>query len=154
MHGSQFDVSTGKVVRGPANQTLKTFRVSVEGEIGRVEEAPSAVTATTKSETRQLEENEFRTNEIAPGETLLVQVEGGVAVYNVGGVFYATQDECPHAGGPLSEGKLDGKIITCPWHGSCFDVITGEVRRGPATKPTKTFRVTVEGEIGRVEKNP
>ena len=52
----------------------------------------------------------------------LEQVAPGSAVYNVAGQFYATQDECTHTGGPLSQGQLDETIIVCPWHASCFDV--------------------------------
>jgi len=73
-----------------------------------------------------------------------------VAIYNVGGEFYATSDVCTHADGPLSEGKLKGNTIICPWHGSCFDVTNGAVLCGPATEPVKTYQVVVEGVIGRV----
>jgi nitrite reductase/ring-hydroxylating ferredoxin subunit len=54
-------------------------------------------------------------------------------------------------GGPLNEGTLDGSTVTCPWHGSQFDVCTGAVLRGPAGAPLKAYRVIVEGDIGRVE---
>jgi len=90
----------------------------------------------------------FRIDEVPPGSALLV---GNVAVFSVAGSFCATQAECTHRGGPLSEGKLDGSTVTCPWHGTQFDVRTGAVLRGPATEPIKIYRVIVEGEIGRVE---
>ncbi len=45
-----------------------------------------------------------------------------VAVFNIDGAFYAVSDSCPHAGGPLSDGWLDGTEVTCPWHGWSFDV--------------------------------
>jgi nitrite reductase/ring-hydroxylating ferredoxin subunit len=93
-------------------------------------------------------ENQFRINEVPPGSALLV---GNVAVFNVAGSFCATQAKCTHKEGPLSEGKLDGSTVTCPWHGSQFNVCTGGVLRGPAADPLKTYRVIVEGEIGRVE---
>ncbi len=100
----------------------------------------------------RLAENEFRLAEVPAGRTLLVSLQGeAVSVYNVGGKFYATQDACTHAGGPLNEGDLDGEVITCPWHGSCFNVTNGEVVCGPADEPVRTYRVVVEGEIGRVE---
>ena len=67
------------------------------------------------------------------------------------GEFYATQDACTHAEGPLNEGDLDGIHITCPLHGSCFDVTTGMVLEGPADEPLKTYRVVITGEVGRVE---
>jgi nitrite reductase/ring-hydroxylating ferredoxin subunit len=93
-------------------------------------------------------DNEFRISEVPPGSALLV---GESAVFNVAGSFCATQDKCTHRQGPLSEGKLDGSTVTCPWHGAQFNVCTGAVLRGPAKDPLKTYRVLVEGDIGRVE---
>lgn len=99
-----------------------------------------------------LKENEFFVAEVKPGQIKLVHLGGQeVAVYNVDGAFYATQGECTHAGGPLSEGELEGKIVTCPWHYSCFDVTNGAVVCKPATKPLQTMKVTISGETGRVE---
>src|SRR4051812_3532331 len=95
-----------------------------------------------------LKENYFRTSEVSPGSALLV---GNVAVFNIAGSFCATQAKCTHKQGPLSEGKLDGSTVTCPWHGSQFNVCTGGVLRGPAAEPIKTYRVIVQGEIGRLE---
>jgi 3-phenylpropionate/trans-cinnamate dioxygenase ferredoxin component len=95
-----------------------------------------------------LKENEFRVTEVPPGSALLV---GDVAVFNVNGGFCATQAKCPHKQGPLDEGTLDGSTVTCPWHGSQFDVCTGTVVRGPAKDPLKTYRVTVDGDVGRIE---
>ncbi|OGO32903.1 MAG: hypothetical protein A2Z16_11810 [Chloroflexi bacterium RBG_16_54_18] len=101
---------------------------------------------------QKLKENEFRASELKPGQAKLLFLKGEpVAVYNVDGEFYATQDACTHAGGPLSEGELEGKLIVCPWHSSCFDVTNGQVMCGPADEPVKTFRVILEGETGRVE---
>ena len=71
-----------------------------------------------------------------------------VAVYNVDGQLYATQNNCTHRGGPLCEGTLAGEIVTCPWHGSQFNVRTGEVVDGPAEVPLKTYRVEVrDGKV-------
>lgn len=72
-------------------------------------------------------------------------------MFNVGGGFCATQARCTHRQGPLSEGTLDGSTVTCPWHGAQFNVCSGAVLRGPAKDPLKTYTVTVEGEIGRVD---
>jgi nitrite reductase/ring-hydroxylating ferredoxin subunit len=93
-------------------------------------------------------DDQFRVATVPPGSALLV---GDAAVFNVAGGFRATQAKCTHRGGPLNEGKLDGSTVTCPWHGSQFNVCTGAVLRGPATEPVKTYRVIVDGEIGRVD---
>jgi nitrite reductase/ring-hydroxylating ferredoxin subunit len=100
----------------------------------------------------ELNPNEFHLSDVAPGQTVLVHLDGqGVAVFNLDGTFHATQAECTHEGGPLNEGKMDGETVTCPWHGSCFNVKTGEVVHGPARQPIQTFRVTIDGAIGRIE---
>jgi 3-phenylpropionate/trans-cinnamate dioxygenase ferredoxin component len=93
-------------------------------------------------------DNEFRVSDVPPGSALLV---GHVAVFNVDGRLCATQNECTHRQGPLNEGKLDGSTVTCPLHGSQFDVSTGAVLRGPATEPLKTYTVVVEGDVGRID---
>src|SRR5262249_10698973 len=95
-----------------------------------------------------LKSGEFRMNELPPGSALLV---GDVAVFNAAGSVCATQAKCTHKGGPLNEGKLDGSTVTCPWHGSQFTVCPGAVLRGPAMAPLKTYPVSVQGDIGRVD---
>jgi nitrite reductase/ring-hydroxylating ferredoxin subunit len=65
--------------------------------------------------------------ELAPGTATERFVAGRpVAIYNVGGRFYATTNLCIHRGGPLGQGMLDGNVIMCPWHAWTFDVTTGE----------------------------
>ena len=108
----------------------------------------SAVVAGAESERVPLKENEFHISEVPPGSVLLV---GDCAVFNIEGGFCATQARCTHRQGALSEGSLDGSTVTCPLHGAQFNVWTGAVLRGPARDPLKTYRVTVEGDIGRVE---
>jgi 3-phenylpropionate/trans-cinnamate dioxygenase ferredoxin subunit len=58
---------------------------------------------------------------------------------------------CTHDGGPLDQGELDGELVECPRHGALFDVTTGQPRTLPATRPVKTYAVTVEGDDVRVE---
>ena len=96
----------------------------------------------------QLKENEFRISEVPPGSVRLV---GECAVFNIEGGFCATQALCTHKQGPLSEGSLDGTTVKCPLHGAQFNVWTGAVLHGPANEPLKTYSVTVDGEVGRVE---
>jgi len=105
--------------------------------------------ASSPAKSEVLKDNQFRVDAVPAGSGLLV---GDAAVFNVAGSFCATQAKCTHRGGPLNEGALGGSTVTCPWHGSQFNVCTGAVLRGPATEPVKTYRVIVEGEIGHVEK--
>jgi chlorite dismutase len=67
-----------------------------------------------------------------------------VALFNVGGRVYALANRCAHANGPLAEGEVEGGCVTCPWHGSRFDLASGEPLGGPAVKPVATYRVKVE----------
>jgi nitrite reductase/ring-hydroxylating ferredoxin subunit len=64
---------------------------------------------------------------------------GPVAVYRVAGGLYAIADRCPHAGAALSGGETDGSVLTCPGHGSRFDICTGERLRGPADTDIAVF---------------
>jgi nitrite reductase/ring-hydroxylating ferredoxin subunit len=65
--------------------------------------------------------------DVAPGSGVELTAAGRViALFNVGGEFFALDGVCPHAGGPLGEGTLDGTTVTCPWHGWQFDVTSGK----------------------------
>jgi len=87
-----------------------------------------------------------RVGDLASGSGTTVDVEGQhIALFNVQGTFYAIDDTCPHRGGPLGEGELDGATVTCPWHGATFDVKTGEVTGPPARTGVRSFHVRVEG---------
>ena len=79
-----------------------------------------------------------------PGKTL-VEVEGEmVAVFHVGGTFYALDDVCTHDGGPLADGELRDHKIACPRHGAKFDIRTGAALSMPAVRPTRAHNVKVE----------
>lgn len=69
---------------------------------------------------------------------------GPVAVYRLGSTLCAVADVCPHAGARLSEGTITGGVITCPLHGSQFDVCSGERMRGPADDPIRSFPIVVK----------
>ena len=88
-----------------------------------------------------------RIDELAPGEGKLVEVnQKRIALFNVGGRYYALDDVCPHRGGPLSEGELEGAAVVCPWHGAIFDLATGNVTRPPAMARIATYDVRLDGE--------
>ncbi len=74
-----------------------------------------------------------RKDEIPVGSIREFQVNGKtVALANVGGQFYAINNTCLHRGGPLGQGELQGKVVTCPWHGWQYDVTTGKVSMNPS----------------------
>jgi len=70
----------------------------------------------------------------------------GVLVSNFDGKFYAIGDKCTHRGCSLSKGRLEGEVVTCPCHGSRFNVKTGANVKGPAGVPEPAFPVTIEGD--------
>ncbi|HEY7727013.1 MAG TPA: Rieske 2Fe-2S domain-containing protein [Candidatus Eisenbacteria bacterium] len=88
-----------------------------------------------------------RVGDLAPGRGMVVVAKGiRVALFrHEDGTLYALRNQCPHMGGELGEGVLNGDIVTCPWHGWQFDVKTG---RNPAAAlvAVRTFPVRVEGD--------
>lgn len=165
-HGYQYDVTTGQLLLDHTT-ALPVYRVTVEDgqvyidlpvfaadepEVSLVNLFGAAAATPAASGGNQLRPEQFRVAHLKPGHSLRVAVGGrAVAVYNIDGAYYATQDECTHADGPLSEGDIDGCAVICPWHASAFDVRDGSVLIGPADEPLRTYRVVIEGEIGRVE---
>ena len=93
-----------------------------------------------------------KTSEIAPGQAKAVDVKGApVAIFNVGGTYYAIEDTCSHVGGPLSEGAVEGTMVTCPWHGAQFDLTSGKVLTPPAAAGVRSYKVRVEGHEIKLE---
>lgn len=83
-------------------------------------------------------------SDIAEGEALGVEVSGhSIALYDVDGTIFATDNICTHAYARLSDGWLDGELIECPLHAARFDVRTGKVLDPPATEDLKTYPVRV-----------
>jgi nitrite reductase/ring-hydroxylating ferredoxin subunit/uncharacterized membrane protein len=72
-----------------------------------------------------------------------------ILLYKNGDTVCAISETCSHAGGPLSEGELDGNIVQCPWHASRFDICTGQVKGGPATISQVRYETRVQN--GRIE---
>ena len=93
-----------------------------------------------------------KTEDLAPGQGKVVETGGKkIALFNVDGDYYAIADTCTHKGGPLSEGELDGKEVTCPWHGAVFDVTSGEVLGPPAMEGVARYKVRVSGSDIEIE---
>jgi NAD(P)H-dependent nitrite reductase small subunit len=83
-------------------------------------------------------------DEVAPGAGRCVEVGGRqIALFNVGGTIHAIDNVCPHRGGPLAEGDLDGTAVTCPWHAWQFDVTTGQSLTDDLV--VERYEVKVEG---------
>ena len=90
--------------------------------------------------------------EIAPGQMRVFDLEGTkVAVANANGNLYAFDNTCTHMGCSLGNGSLSGITVTCPCHGSQFNVTSGAVVRGPAARPVRSHAVQVEKEDVLVE---
>lgn len=81
-----------------------------------------------------------------PGREIVEVEDRLVALFHVGGRFYAIDDVCTHDGGPLGEGQLEGFAVVCPRHGAKFDIRDGRALTMPATKPTVAHEVKVEGD--------
>jgi 3-phenylpropionate/trans-cinnamate dioxygenase ferredoxin component len=74
-----------------------------------------------------------------------------IAIAKVGDEFYAFDDTCTHQGCSLADGELRATTVTCPCHGSQFDVTTGDVLRGPAREPVRSYPVGLEENTLQVE---
>jgi nitrite reductase/ring-hydroxylating ferredoxin subunit len=83
--------------------------------------------------------------EIGPSSMKAVDVDGEkVCVINAEGNYYAIGNVCTHVGGPLNEGSLEGFEVECPWHGSKFDIRTGEPTKAPATRAVAKYEVKID----------
>ncbi|HEY4845029.1 MAG TPA: DUF2231 domain-containing protein [Candidatus Dormibacteraeota bacterium] len=85
-------------------------------------------------------------------DNMLVKAMAGdtpILLYKKGNTVCAISETCSHAGGPLSEGELDGDIVQCPWHGSRFDICTGLVKGGPATISQVRYETRIQN--GQIE---
>ncbi|MGH7353851.1 MAG: Rieske (2Fe-2S) protein [Candidatus Rokuibacteriota bacterium] len=78
------------------------------------------------------------------GKVVIGPFDKPVALFNVGGEIFAINHVCPHRGGPLGDGRLDGTVVTCPWHRWTFDVRTGRPDH-PGGHTVATYQVKVDG---------
>ena len=86
-------------------------------------------------------------SDVAPGTVKAFAVgDKTLAVYNIDGAFYATDDQCTHAAASLAEGMLEGDVIECYMHMGSFHVPTGEVVQEPCEVPLRTYKVVLQGD--------
>ena len=86
--------------------------------------------------------------DLEAGSVSRVEVSGKpLAVYNLDGTFYATDDGCTHATASLSEGEIvDDDCIACPVHNGTFHIPTGQAMSFPCEKPLRTYKVVDQGD--------
>jgi len=83
-------------------------------------------------------------DDVAPGAALKVEIEDmALAVFNVDGQFYVTDDACTHGPGSLSEGYIEDDVVECNFHNGQFNIRTGEVVSPPCMIPMKTYPASV-----------
>ena len=89
------------------------------------------------------------TAEVPDGAAIKVEKDGLVlAVFNLGGRYFVTDDACTHGPGSLSEGDIDGDVIECNFHNGAFNIITGEVVAPPCMVPLRTYPAqVVDGQV-------
>jgi ethylbenzene dioxygenase ferredoxin component len=86
-------------------------------------------------------------DEIAPDTVKAFEVgDRRLAVFNISGRFYVTDDECTHASASLADGMLDGEVIECSMHLGAFHVPTGQVKAPPCEVALRTYKVVLQGE--------
>ena len=86
-------------------------------------------------------------NDVVEGKPFCSVFNGKkIALFKIEKAYYALENTCTHMGGPLCKGTLNEEVVTCPLHGSKFNVKTGSVIGGPAIKPVKRYEVRVVGQ--------
>ena len=90
--------------------------------------------------------------EIPAGQAKKVRIGNkDVAIFNMNGTFFALDDSCPHRGGPLSEGEIEGADVICPWHGARFSLTTGAHLCPPANRGVSAYKVQVVGDDVQID---
>lgn len=93
-----------------------------------------------------------KASDIADRCAKCVEIRGrSIALFNLGGEFFAIDDCCSHEEAPLSEGTIEGDEVECPWHAARFNIKTGEALGPPAYENVATFRVRVTADDLEVE---
>ncbi len=82
----------------------------------------------------------------------IIRIESGqlvLAVFNLDGEYFVTDDACTHGPGSLSEGSVEGDNVVCDFHGGAFNIKTGEVAEPPCMEPLKTYKTVLDAD-GRI----
>lgn len=97
----------------------------------------------------------LRKSDLEAGKVCKVEVDGcPLAVFNLNGTFYATQDGCTHATASLSEGDIvDDDCIACPVHDGTFHIPSGQPMSFPCEHPIRTYKVIEDGDNVMVDMN-
>jgi nitrite reductase/ring-hydroxylating ferredoxin subunit len=104
--------------------------------------SPTLLDQTMSAATKRLDL--CATTDIAPGAAIKVEIgDLALAVFNLNGEFFVTDDLCTHGPGSLSEGYIEGDVVECNFHNGQFNIRTGEVVSPPCMVPIKTYPVTV-----------
>jgi nitrite reductase/ring-hydroxylating ferredoxin subunit len=94
----------------------------------------------------------FKTTDLPAGAACQVEINGKqIGVWNVGGTFCALEDVCPHRGASLSEGRVTGEEVECPWHRARFNLKTGAHQCAPAPRGVAPYKVQVIGDEVQLE---
>ena len=98
----------------------------------------------------------FGPDELEPGDIQQVEIEGrdAIAIYNLDGEYFATDDTCTHGAASLSEGEIEGEEVICPFHLGSFNIRSGEAVVWPCVKAVRTYPVRVEEGMLYVEIGP
>lgn len=90
------------------------------------------------------------TSDIPEGKSIVVRLSDGieVALFKVNGKIFALENECPHRGGPLGEGDLQGHTVACPWHGWRFDIRDGKCKNMP-DEDAKSVVITIDQDADK-----
>ena len=86
-----------------------------------------------------------KVGDVAVGSAVKIEIRGlNIALFNLDGTYYATDEICTHAHASLVEGFIDNDTVECPLHGSCFSIKTGQALTSPATDPLTTYPIRIE----------
>lgn len=93
-----------------------------------------------------------KTDELMSGQNKVLDLGArALVVFNVNGKLYAIDERCPHKGGPLGEGSVDGLVVKCPWHGAVFSLEDGHGVSGPCGNGVNCYSVKTSGSDIEVE---